>query len=51
MDATYHKVRVDGRVVSQAAAVTVGVTAEGERRVLGTDTGASEDGYNVTHVA
>ena len=44
LDATYHKVRVDGRVVSQATAVAVGVTAAGERRVLGVDTGASEDG-------
>ena len=44
VDATYHKVRVDGRVVSQATAVAVGVTAAGERRVLGVDTGASEAG-------
>ena len=44
VDATYHKVRVDGRVVSQATAVAVGVTADGERRVLGVDTEASEDG-------
>lgn len=44
VDATYHKVRVDGRVVSQATAVAVGVTADGERHVLGVDTGASEDG-------
>ena len=44
VDATYHKVRVDGRVVSQATAVAVGVTADGERHVLGVDAGASEDG-------
>ena len=44
VDATYHKVRVDGRVVSQATAVAVGVTADGERHVLGIDAGASEDG-------
>ena len=35
VDATYHKVGVDGRVVSQATAVAVGVTADGERHVLG----------------
>ncbi len=44
VDATYLKVRVDGRVVSQATAVAVGVTADGERHVLGVDAGASEDG-------
>ena len=44
VDATYHKVRVDGGVVSQATAVAVGVTDDGERHVLGVDTGASEDG-------
>ena len=44
LDATYHKVRVDGRVVSQATAVAIGVTADGERQVLGVDAGASEDG-------
>ena len=44
VDATYHKVRIDGRVVSQATAVAVGVTTDGERHVLGVDAGASEDG-------
>ena len=44
VDATYHKVRVDGRVVSQATAVAVGVTTTGDRDVLGVDAGASEDG-------
>jgi transposase-like protein len=44
VDATYHKVRVDGRVVSQATAVAVGVTTAGERQILGVDAGASEDG-------
>ena len=44
VDATYHKVRIDGRVVSQATAVAVGVPTEGERHVLGVDAGASEDG-------
>jgi len=43
VDATYHKVRVDGRVLSQATVVAVGVTAEGERQVLGVDVGPSED--------
>ena len=44
VDATYHKVRIDGRVVSQATAVAVGVTTDGERHVLGVNAGASEDG-------
>ena len=43
VDATYHKVRVDGRVISQATVVAVGVTSEGERQVLGMDVGPSED--------
>jgi putative transposase len=43
VDATYHKVRVEGRVVSQATVVAIGVTFEGERHVLGVDVGASED--------
>ncbi|HZL96132.1 MAG TPA: IS256 family transposase [Vicinamibacterales bacterium] len=43
LDATYHKVRVDGRVISQATVVAVGVTSEGERQVLGIDVGPSED--------
>ena len=43
LDATYHKVRVDGRVVSQATVVAIGVTTEGDRQVLGIDVGASED--------
>jgi transposase-like protein len=43
LDATYHKVRVDGRVISQATVVAVGVTTEGERQVLGVDVGPSED--------
>jgi transposase-like protein len=36
-------VRVDGHVISQATVVAVGVTTEGERRVLGVDVGPSED--------
>jgi putative transposase len=43
VDATYHKVRVDGRVQSQATVVAIGVTTEGERHVLGVDVGPSED--------
>jgi transposase-like protein len=43
VDATYHKVRVDGRVQSQATVVAIGVTTEGERQVLGIDVGPSED--------
>jgi len=43
LDATYHKVRIDGRVVSQATVVAIGVTRDGERQVLGIDVGASED--------
>jgi putative transposase len=34
LDARYEKVRVDGKVVSQAALVTVGFTTEGKREVL-----------------
>jgi putative transposase len=43
IDATYHKVRQDGRVISMATGVAIGVTAEGERQVLGVDAGPSED--------
>jgi transposase-like protein len=43
VDATYHKVRVEGRVVSQATVVAIGVTTDGERQVLGLDVGPSED--------
>src|SRR5262249_33685667 len=43
IDATYHKVRQDGRVQSMATVVAIGVTAEGERQVLGLDAGPSED--------
>ena len=39
VDATDHKVRVDGRVLSQATGVAVGVTADDERQLLGIDTG------------
>jgi transposase-like protein len=43
VDATYHKVRVDGRVTSQATVVAIGVSRDGERHVLGVDVGPSED--------
>ena len=43
VDATYHKVRVNGGVTSQATVVAVGVTSDGERQVLGIDGGPSED--------
>ncbi len=42
-DATYVKGRVRGRVVSRAVVVVTGVTAKGEREVLGCDVGDSED--------
>jgi transposase-like protein len=43
LDATYHKVRQDGRVISMATVVAIGVTADGERQVLGVDAGPSEE--------
>jgi putative transposase len=43
LDATFHKVRELDRVISVACVVAVGVTATGERRVLGVDCGPSED--------
>ncbi len=44
LDATFVKVRENGRVVSQAVVIAVGVKASGEREVLGVDVGPSEDG-------
>jgi transposase-like protein len=44
LDATYLKVRQDGRVVSMAVVIAIGVRATGERDVLGLDVGPSEDG-------
>ena len=44
LDATFVKVRHDGRVVSMAVVIAIGVTATGEREVLGLDVGPSEDG-------
>jgi len=43
-DATYVKARVNGRVVSRAVVVATGVTATGDREVLGVEVGDSEDG-------
>jgi transposase-like protein len=43
-DATYVKGRVRGRVVSRAVVVVTGVTASGDREVLGIEVGDSEDG-------
>jgi len=49
LDATVVKVREGGRVVNMAAVVAVGVTAEGEREVLGFDVGPAESyGFWVT---
>jgi putative transposase len=45
VDATYLKVRQDGRVAATAVVIAVGVNAKtGEREVLGLDVGPSEDG-------
>jgi len=42
IDARYEKVRVDGRVVSQAVLVAVGFTSQGQREVLDWRVGDSE---------
>ena len=44
LDATYLKVRDDGRVVSMAVVIAIGVHTSGQREVLGLDVGPSEDG-------
>ena len=44
LDATFVKVRVAERVVSQAVVIAIGVRENGEREVLGLDVGPSEDG-------
>jgi transposase-like protein len=44
LDATYVKAHQGARVVSKAIVVATGVTATGEREVLGLDVGDSEDG-------
>ena len=43
-DATYLKARVKGRVVSRAVVIATGVSATGDREVLGVEVGDSEDG-------
>jgi putative transposase len=43
LDATFHKVREAGRVISVATVVAIGVTTTGERSVLGAQSGLSED--------
>jgi transposase-like protein len=42
IDATYVKVRQEGRIVSVAVIVAVGVNADGRREILGLDVGHSE---------
>ena len=44
LDATFVKARKDGRVVSTAIVIAIGVRMSGEREVLGLDVGPSEDG-------
>lgn len=44
LDATFLKVRREGRVVSMAVVIAIGVRSSGEREVLGLDVGPSEDG-------
>jgi len=44
LDATYLKVRENGRVISMAMVVAVGVRETGEREILGHDLGPAEDG-------
>jgi transposase-like protein len=42
IDATYVKVRQNGRIVSVAVIIAVGVNSDGRREVLGMEIGASE---------
>ena len=42
IDATYLKVRQNGRIISVAVIIAVGVNADGRREVLGMDIGVSE---------
>lgn len=44
LDATSLKVRKDGRVISMAVVIAIGVNGQGEREVLGVAVGPSEDG-------
>jgi putative transposase len=43
LDATFEKVREDGRVISMAVLIAVGVRSSGEREVVGVDVGPAED--------
>src|SRR6266581_3985509 len=43
LDATFHKVRQAGRVTSVATVVAIGVNDQGQRTILGAETGQSED--------
>jgi putative transposase len=43
LDATFEKVRENGRVISMAVLIAVGVRSSGEREVVGVDVGPSED--------
>jgi putative transposase len=43
LDATFHKVREAGRVISVATVVGIGVSTTGERTIVGAATGPSED--------
>jgi len=43
VDATYHKVRVDGVAVAMATFIAVGILADGHRSVLAIDTDTSEN--------
>jgi putative transposase len=43
LDATYVKARVNHQVVSRAVVIATGVSADGNREVLGVDVGDSED--------
>jgi transposase-like protein len=44
LDATYLKVRQDGRVASMAVVIAIGVNGDGHCEVLGLDLGPSEEG-------
>jgi len=43
LDATFEKVRENGRVISMAVLIATGVKATGEREVIGVDVGPAED--------
>lgn len=44
LDATYVKIRENGRVISQAVIIAYGVTENGEREIIGLEVGPGEDG-------